>query len=67
MKKIEIADLYEYKYLSNLTYSDDGKRCVFVLSEQDRQNASPEIAPQDFLSPYRYDQILHQSFRAYVL
>ena len=40
MRKIEISDLYEYKYLSNLTYSDDGKRCVFVLSEQDRQNNS---------------------------
>ena len=40
MKKIEIADLYEYKYISNLTYSDDGKNCVFVLSNQDKENNS---------------------------
>lgn len=38
MKRIEIEDLYQYKFLSKLNYSDDGKSCVFVLSEMDKKN-----------------------------
>ena len=37
MKKISINDLYDYRFISNLNYSDNGKNLVFVLSQMDEK------------------------------
>ena len=40
MKKIELEDFSNYQYLSEIKLTEDGKRCLFVVSQADLDHNS---------------------------
>lgn len=53
MKRIEIEDLLQYRFLSHLETSEDGRNCVFVVSNADVK----ENSYQSYLYLYRDGKI----------
>ena len=40
MKKIELTDFYNYKFLSGITFSPDKKKALFIVKNCDKDNNS---------------------------